>query len=272
MIALRLEVAAPVRHVRATVPQAVALGHHLHGWFFRRLGAKQYGLAAELHESPARPISLGLVRSDVRGVEFRLACFDDRVEPFFEALAEGPGERVELGGPVYELTARREAGARWAPEAFLTAAPDPGRHVTFELVTPTSFRRQGLQVVFPMPLNVFGGLVERWNGLFPARSLKLPNLAPLWDRLPVTRYRLHTEVVRLGRYSIIGAIGTVTYALPGSLPPEARRQIGLLARFAEWAGVGHGTAQGFGTVRVRMAWEEGGHAARGAVHARPWCV
>lgn len=256
MIACRLEVAMPVQHVRATIPQAVALGHHLHGWFFRRLGASDYALAAELHESPARPLSLGLLRSDANGVEFRVACFDDRIERVLDAIVRAGSQRAELGGPVYEVRPLRDENGRWSPVEFIRDAPDPGRFVTFELITPTSFRRKGLQIPFPLPLNVFGGLVERWNVLFPSPSLQLPNIPALWDRLPITRYRLHTEVVRLGRYSIIGAVGTVTYVVPGSLPPEARRQIGLLARFAEWAGVGHGTPQGFGTVRVRFAWEE----------------
>lgn len=222
------------------------LAAHFHGWLFNRMREWDSAVTEWVHQARVKPFTIGARpvpgKTAPGGAWLDFTALLDVLAPFVRTLAELDNLRVELGGPVYRL---RVSEVRDLPGwRELLDTPVAREMISFRFVSPTSFRRQGLQVVFPLPVNVFGSLVQRWNALAP---YPMPDLPEVWDRLPVTRHRLTTDVVRHGKYSIIGFTGLVTYLVPRETPEAIRAQLAVLARFAEVAGVGYGTTKGLGT-------------------------
>lgn len=119
--------------------------------------------------------------------------------------------------------------------------------ITLGFLTPTSFRKNEIQVTFPQPELVFSSLLRRWNAFSDS---KLPEEhIPLFNSIKVSSYDLHTELVNFSRYKIIGFKGKVMYELPKDASEDFLRAANVLADFALFSGVGAKTAMGMGQVQ-----------------------
>jgi len=135
---------------------------------------------------------------------------------------------------------------------------EPGiraRRVTFDFLTPTSFRRQGRQVVLPLPELILGSLLGKWNAFSPIQFR--PEIVSELAAVHPTRYSLRTESVRFSNYRIVGFKGRCECAVPDALSPVAHAVLCALTHYAEFAAVGYKTTMGMGVVRGRV------HLARG---------
>ncbi|WP_286887575.1 CRISPR system precrRNA processing endoribonuclease RAMP protein Cas6 [Aneurinibacillus sp. UBA3580] len=90
-------------------------------------------------------------------------------------------------------------------------------NITF--LTPTSFRRQRQQQLFPLPELVFGSLLK-------------------------------TEMLRFSDYKVIGFKGKVVYLIPKDIATYTRIQVAALSLFAGYAGIGYKTTMGMGQVHI----------------------
>ena len=138
--------------------------------------------------------------------------------------------------------------------------------ITLHFRTATSFRQAAAAsgrpapVPFPLPPLVWGGLYDRWQAVAPVQ-LERGLREALTTRVSVSRFEGASQRVLLpglgdhqrragatGGQWIVGFTGRCTYWWPrrdGYLGGVLR----LLAAFAGFAGVGHGTAQGLGQAR-----------------------
>ena len=151
--------------------------------------------------------------------------------PFtIKAIYAMPGSHPQVGSSQYSILAK---------------ASNIGREITLEFLSPTSFKQDQHIQPFPLPHNVFGSLLKRWNTFAP-KDLAFPKVQ--WDSW-VAAYDLKTKAVRMEGGSQIGSVGWVKYHFPDL---EQARIATVLAHFAYFAGVGRKTAMGMGQTRLKQ--------------------
>ena len=109
--------------------------------------------------------------------------------------------------------------------------------------TPTSFRRLGKQIVFPLPDLVFQSVLRKWNAFSP---IKLDISADFGDIL-VTEFDLRTRMIRYSDAPIKGFVGKIDYYFR-EFDSGTAKMLGALALFARYSGVGYKTTMGMGRV------------------------
>lgn len=153
----------------------------------------------------------------------------------------------------------------------------PPHQITFRFQTPTTFKRKGLELPFPLPSLVFGTLRRRWEEI---TGLELsPLLSVFADYfIEVGDYDLNSHTHFIQNENFQAFTGTVTFHLKrssiqlkkdrGKFPEadelwhglhnnmkrrdELARALSLLAEFAIYAGVGMKTTQGMGSVTTKF--------------------
>jgi CRISPR-associated endoribonuclease Cas6 len=182
---------------------------------------------------------------------WRIGCLS---EPVLAALLAAVGtlelsrEPLSFGGAAFEIRRRRADPNTTTTPAQLLAAARLDREITVEFLSPTSFRRQGRQLLFPEPALVFASWLRRWEALgvaTPSEDVR----EVLAKEIFTARYRLETRLTDFGEYKIAGFQGVITYELHRSVSEEVVRWANALADFALFAGTGYKTTMGLGETR-----------------------
>jgi len=228
--------------------ETVFIGRALQAWFYRELATRDDGLATALHDmSGEKPFSIALRRQpDVRLVITAYGL----LAPFVQELSRAMPDRLLLNARWW----RREGEAlvercTWPDLAAGLLAPAPESRATMTFVTPTTFRSRGNYLPLPVPQLVFGGLLERWQTWAPV-DLGVEAGTAL-DGIVVRRHRLASVAVQL-KGLVPGFVGAAEFEARQSEGPYAGL-VGVLARFARFAGVGAKVSTGFGCVDVATA-------------------
>jgi len=238
-------------------------GEALHGLFFRILKQNSSELASKIHnQEEQRPFSLNppLVDCEHRHgyinflpgttLTFGLAFLTQEVlvasiSALLSVLQE---ERVlNLSRKPVVLQSLDVCDGSLCSFRKILSDASLNHLITLEFVTPTSFRKNEMQVTFPQPELVFSSLVRRWNAF---AEVKLPEEhVARFASIKVSSYDLHTELVQFSRYKIIGCKGRVDYELPKDASPDFLQVVNALADFASYSGVGVKTTMGMGQVQ-----------------------
>ncbi len=247
-----------------------SLGRATHAAFLRLIDAADPALAARIHDEEGRkPLTV----SNVLGLGSERFSETDPARDYFlrvtlltpelEQIAanwrpEHLGE-LDLDGTPWQVTARAEQASEhpWAGGATyeqlaapLLERPDdlPNRW-TIRFSSPVTFRRRGVNMPFPLPELVFGGLLEQWNAVAP---IALPEEVRRYaeECIAISRYDLRTMAGPTNGGAIqIGALGRCTY-IATNRDRYWLACITTLGRLAFYSGVGAGTTRGFGQARV----------------------
>lgn len=179
--------------------------------------------------------------------------------PMYCALQEitrrWSGRAVQIGMARFDGTTARENTCLTTDYArLMKLAADAierwNRRIAFSFFTPTSFRRRGEQVLFPLPELVLGSLLTRWNALAPEPWPRdLVREEDLQSSMFVTRYRLRTEAVRFADFMLLGFVGDVSYTLRPGVPGELLWALATLSLYSFYAGIGYRTTMGMGRAR-----------------------
>lgn len=230
-------------------------GEHLHGLLFHLGRDLDPQATTALHEEPQRPFRLAVqlgppaAPPNGRTPATLTATFTALAEPALtvaQALPRAAGATVAVGTATYRLD-RVDLGEP-VPYTTLAAGGPAPASFTLAFRTPTSFRSQGVQIVFPLPDLVFGSLLRRWNLWAPVAYPE--DLAAEFAAIRVSRYRLETRLAAMRGFKVVGCVGWAAYELPPGWPEELAHVAGALLRFAPYAGVGYGTPKGLGEVGV----------------------
>ena len=128
---------------------------------------------------------------------------------------------------------------------------NPAAGVIFHFLSPTGFKSEGRQLLFPTPELVFNSICRQWN------DFTENTISPVFDdTVQVSEYDLKTLVVYGKRGSFTrGFLGFICYDWH-SAPLETAMQLSMLARFTLFSGVGCKTTQGMGQVYPELRLEE----------------
>ena len=247
-------------------------GRAVHGFWYKQWDAVDSRTATTLHdETQVPPFSLsplmGLPRPQkgitpvTRGVSawFRVATLNERLSEMLIKLwaAQLPAE-VELAGVRWRIggVAANPQEHPWAGESSYQALSSkhlfnnrpPSRwNLFFE--TPLTFKSGLGHLPFPLPNNLLGSWLRRWQAYAP---LALPEdlTRSVRERVMVSYFDMRTFPVRQGDRLIMGGRGS--YSLKAiKLPASERAQVDLLANYAFFCGSGYKTTQGMGLTRLK---------------------
>ncbi|MDW8318518.1 MAG: CRISPR-associated endoribonuclease Cas6 [Anaerolineae bacterium] len=258
------------------VPLGHTLGRSLHGLLLRLVSHVDPALANALHSdiSP-KPFTVSPLRGRLTPVDGRPCALPTErysvrytvlTDETFNALGHvllarlGSEDAVTLDGQPFALEAisldPRQSGG-WAgitTEQALWAEARPADRVTLRFASPTTFRTGDMNLLFPLPVSVFGSLARKWQA-FCATPLP-PHLEEfLAGQVAAERYRLETQVVSYGGHQFNGFVGDCQFRVLHS-DPAYRKAVNVLAAFALFAGVGQKTTQGLGQARRLAVWDQ----------------
>lgn len=170
------------------------------------------------------------------------------------------------------IAASSVSEALWADYRSYERIYDEASHdnmkFCIDFFTPTAFRVGKVDSLLPVPTQVFGSLLRRWNSL---SSLTLdPSII---EYLHPTSFALSSVRVEgddggaSPEYSkckqqnskfnnnFVGCVGRITYQPFGTASSEEIKHLNVLGNYAYYTGVGRKTAMGFGMCRRVSAYE-----------------
>jgi CRISPR/Cas system endoribonuclease Cas6 (RAMP superfamily) len=127
--------------------------------------------------------------------------------------------------------------------------PIGSRRVRLTFVSPTLFRKRGSDYVLPDPYLTYSSLGRRYLAVHPDGCTD-EDVRTLAQTAVIYDHDIRTEPFAWHGSRSAGFIGTVTFGLPHTYTEPVRRLFSTLNRFAQLAGVGHGTTHGLGAVDV----------------------
>ncbi len=238
-------------------------GEALNGLFFNVLKRNSIKAASDLHDQKEqKPFSLSplLEGYELRegyalapcggGITFRLSFLSEEIlasaiSAFFTAMTEGRILHLSRKPVTVERIDMYEG--KFTSFSELLAEAQPETVITLEFITPTSFKGDGIQTLFPEPRLVFSSLLRRWNAF---SDIMIPEeYIEAFPSIKVSNYSLRTELVHFSRYKIIGFKGRIEYRLPQKSAEPFQKAVNALADFAFYAGTGAKTAMGMGQTR-----------------------
>jgi len=233
-------------------------GTEIHGWFFNYLKGIEHDLSTLIHAMDEKPFTIGplyggkkergkTIVTEGGEYSFSLASLNKEMfEVLVTVSSDLTGKEIQLGSGKFLVTGVNPIfGEKGLTYFDLLEKRQSSLEINLEFCSPTSFRQQGVQEVFPLPNLVFGSLLRKWNSFSP---VILP-VELAYSSVFVKKFNLRTELVDFGNYKIIGCVGTCTYQMDKRLMDYQVNIFTTLASFAGISGVGYKTSMGLGDVR-----------------------
>lgn len=252
-----LEVTVGVRNQR---PRGL-LGVPVHGAVFEALELYQPALSLHLHEAQIKPFRIGAVdwkaaeEEEMAQVSFQIGLLDDSlISDFLQALQIGT-LLGRMDDTFYGETLDCQVVRHESYEAMYSrhVSMVTGRHLHFELLTPTTFKANDIDSPFPVPKTVFYGLQKRWEAFC---NLHMGEELNDWisRSVRVDDYRLFPRNASFKGQrgsQLKASVGEVTFqiARPSESGPLLVR---LLTEYANYSGIGYKTTYGLGHVYAHI--------------------
>ena len=240
-------------------PLPNALGECIHAAFFSMLDVISPQLAREMHGIEARkPFTLSSLydrrnertRSILTGL--RVTLLDDALFPLIlDALLSYPEvRRLRIGEADWTATEvytspQSHSLAAGASYADLVEAAEPVARLSVRFHSPTVFRSQKRDVVWPEPRLVWQSWARAWQDFSDTPLPDEAQIAAWVQEVAVAEHRIETNRIRLIESVQSGFVGRCTYDLT-SLSLDAQRTLTTLADFASYSGTGRKTTLGLG--------------------------
>lgn len=244
-------------------------GRAVHGLWYAQWDKADPFTSNMLHnETNTLPFSLsplmGLprVEKDVTRIEcgqkawFRVATLTGQLsERLTMHWAPQLPDEVELAGVQWRIVGipqehawnRQVSYQELATRHLFNNRPPSRWKLSFE--TPITFNSGLGHLPFPLPNNLIGSWLRRWQAFAP---LALPDelSKSARERLMINHYNMRSTTVRYGERVLLGGMGQ--YALKAiQMPASERAQVDLLAHYAFFCGSGYKTTQGMGVTKLR---------------------
>jgi CRISPR-associated endoribonuclease Cas6 len=260
---------------RRLSPLGQTVGRSLHALFLALVRQVDPPLAEALHaDSRAKPFTVSMLRGRfVRQGGRSYASPDESywvrytvlTGEVFEALSyvlhgkQVFGEPVIIDGQTYDierLVAEPEQSGGWGRLTSYGQLVDRASadiRISLEFTSPTTVRQGDVNLLFPLPVSVFGGYLRRWQAFSPV-ALEADDLLDFVAKAVVAeRYELATRIVSYGEHQFNGCVGVCQYRVL-SRDEDQIRVLNTLADFALFSGTGQKTTQGLGQTRRTRDW------------------
>jgi CRISPR-associated endoribonuclease Cas6 len=198
--------------------------------------------------SPGSTIELGPARFRIEAIDFGSPMSNGELSQDPKSEIVNPKSEIsnlksQIHHPWAMSTTYEELSAPW-----LLGRETPARFIWMQFVSPTTFKVEGRHLPLPLPEQVFGSLLEKWNAFapvaFPPETRRYAK-----ECLALSSYELRSRGVMLKEGGLrMGAVGRARYVTT-NFDRYWMSLINLLADFAIFAGAGAGTGMGLGQCR-----------------------
>lgn len=207
------------------------------------------------HEEPSAIIENHMV-SVKTGKTFFLRISALQMDVLRAAVLVPKGSILQIGRIPMEITnifadGTHDSGFLEAEDLVRTAVEaDDVQEVTFDFISPVSFRRDTEDYPLPDPDLIFCSLADKWTLASMPATIAKERIREITAHIYPTRWTGHTKRVYFGRdRGLVGFTGSYSYSLK-NLTQTDRQILLILSQFAVFSGVGRVTAQGFGQTRL----------------------
>lgn len=129
-------------------------------------------------------------------------------------------------------------------------AVDKVQRISFEFISPVSFRSFQDDYPFPLPQLIFGSVADKWNLAGMPVALDKDEVREFSSVLLPVSWKGQTKQVFLKKdRGVTGFIGNFTFNV-SMLPKDMQQLFLLLAQFSQFSGVGRLTGQGLGQTSI----------------------
>ena len=248
---------------------ARSLGRAIHANLLRTIDAADAELAARLHDDKGvKPLTASNIL-ELRGRDSHISITPEQSYSVRVTLLSPELEELASSWTPATLGSWDLDGSLWTVEAVIcdaTQHPWSGRvsygelanqtepqrapaRWNMEFASPVTFRQRHINQPLPLPVLVFGSLLDKWNSFAPlAFPDELRRFAE--ECIAVSRLNLRSVAEPTKNNALqIGSVGRCTYT-------AINRDrywctcIDTLARYAFWSGIGAGATRGFGRARL----------------------
>lgn len=175
--------------------------------------------------------------------------------PVFEAFSKAifgavaRKGRICLNGVDLELLEAGMEHPNGGAATFEELLSEPVAQACIKFVSPTTFRRKGLNVPLPDPGLVYGSLWQKWQA-YSDIGFAEEVYDEMCGALALRAANVHTRVWKFPRYTMTGFVGISEFELVREVSCVAKRLFGGLTRMAFFTGVGYRTTMGVGQRRI----------------------
>jgi len=257
----------------APAPLGNSTGASLHALLFNLVAQENRALAEQLHADAAvKPFTVSPLRGKIkREGERRIATPEQFYSVRYTTLADelfNALSKILLGKFLYrgkvildgaefvvqDVAVDPERSRGWgglaaAEELWERASTTPD--ISLRFASPTAFRQRGLNLLFPIPTNVFHSYREKWNA-FAAPPLDEGLLAWVEQNVAVEAHELESRMTWFGGFQLHGFTGWCRFTAKDK-DATRLKQLNALADFAFFCGTGAKTTQGMGQTRRMKA-------------------
>ena len=230
----------------------------VHGLFFSLIGEE---LAKTLHEEykNVKPFSLFcrelFETQKVKSLNLEVNLLEDSLIPKVLSgfVLNRKRNFLNLDSKSVEVKTNIKVPQRWLkPYSSLMEIEEIPSKVEIKFLAPTTFRRNKLDLPFPLPELLFKSLVKRWLA-FSRIPIEV-DLRKYYEQIEVKKYNLKTKKVEFSNGGKLTTfVGEVVYNLSKVESKEALRWLYILLNFSLWSGVGRKTTMGLGKVYLAKA-------------------
>ena len=206
--------------------------------------------ASRLHEQGLKPYSqyvLGVSRKEWRIKTLTAQAYEQIIHPLLDdQFQEFDIEKKRMHITICSKTVQVTPYQQLMDEFYCDSS---SRYVNLEFVTPTSFKSSGRYVILPELRYIYQSMMQKYSAAIADSQLPDEDmLKQLTACSSISQYRLRSTVFPLEGVKIPSFQGEIGIKMNGT--KAMANYIRLLARFAEFSGIGIKTAIGMGAVRI----------------------
>ena len=242
-------------------------GRFMHAAFFKILGKKSSAFVKFVHDElnikpftvsfldPIKKIPCSkdkwLVRSDDK-FYWRVTGLNAEILQAIENISVG--EKIQAGS--LSLTIEEiSTDSIIAVQDFISEVKTspPIKELCFDFVSPVSFKTDKFDAPYPRPELIFASLADKWNQAAMPVVADKKIIKELATQIRLTQWQGQSKKFYLAvNRGTLAFWGKFFYNVE-ALSHDVQKVFILLAKFAEFAGVGRLTSQGFGQTRVNIS-------------------
>lgn len=225
-------------------------GKHLHGLLFAMLADADPDIASDIHNNQEKPFSLWPSRNKNGSIDVLIATLSDQIA---NAINKNNTFSGVLGNTPVVVSPETLANKRFEELWNASFKIERLQNLRINFLSPTSFRRAGLQWLFPNPSLIFQNVYSK--ALTAYGDFIKNNLSPPTEyasQFMVSRYELNTKQTDFGRYKIIGFKGYCVYDCRRIQLAYHSQSLVFLSLLSEFTGIGYKTTMGMGHVKCLL--------------------
>ena len=175
-------------------------------------------------------------------------------EPILKsAMAIPIGCKMQVGNLILSIENITDSGVVTKEEFIAAAKSYPHfRQIDFKFLSPTTFRIDNFDAPYPRPELIFSSIADKWTQTEMPAAVDKKVIREMASKIQLTKWQGQSDKIYFGRdRGTLAFWGEFHFNLE-NLSEVERRVFLLLAKFAEYSGVGRLSAQGFGQTRVKF--------------------